>query len=275
MEHRFTDRASKVLLLAGEEAQRLGHEAIGTEHILLGLAEEGSGVAASVLRNFDVSPRRLRKAVEGLVRPGAGAGHPASGKLPLTSLAEWAVRRAGEEARGLNHNYVGTEHLLLGLLHAQDGLAAQALQRLGLEAGDVREEIQHVLNPWADQEVDRARPVPRPEKPAPRTKTRAAREYDLYLPLRYNDGRPVEAEKVAALKRRLGEHFGGLTCFPQKSEGTGKIGGVTFRDEMVILRILADDVPAARVFFGQLREELKAGLEQEDILIVERKVRIL
>ena len=100
-------------------------------------------------------------------------------------------------------------------------------------------------------------------------------EYDLYQPLRYNDGRVVESDKVAALKQRLTERFGGLTFFPQKSEGTWKIGSVTFRDELVILRILADKAREARRYFRRLKEELKVDLGQEDILIVERKVRTL
>ncbi len=102
-----------------------------------------------------------------------------------------------------------------------------------------------------------------------------AREYDLYYPLRYNDGREVEPAKVVGLKERLTERFGGLTFFPQKSEGTWKIGSVTFRDEMVILRVLAEEVRAARDFFRKLKEELKADLQQEDVLIVERRVRTL
>ncbi len=275
MQHRFTDRASRVMLLAEQEARRLGHEGIGPEHILLGLVEDGSGVAANVLAGFDVSPRRLRKALESLARPGEQPDLPVPQNLPLTPQARSVIRQAIEEAHGLSHNYVGTEHLLLGLLHEAGGAAAQALKRFGLEAGDVREEIKDLLNPWADRGADEGRPGPRPEAPAPRKKTRAAREYDLYLPLRYNDGRPVEQAKVDALKQRLTERFGGLTFFPQKSEGTWKIGSVTFRDEMVILRVLADDGASARDFFMSLKEELKTDLQQEDILIVERKVRTL
>ncbi len=101
-----------------------------------------------------------------------------------------------------------------------------------------------------------------------------AREYDLFLPLRYNDGRRVEKGKVRRLKERLKERFGGLTFFPQKSEGLWKVGRVTFREEIVILRVLAEDTRAARKFFRGLKEELKAELEQEDILIVERKVAV-
>lgn len=102
-----------------------------------------------------------------------------------------------------------------------------------------------------------------------------AREYDLYLPLRYNDGRRVEDEKIAGLKRRLTEQFGGYSFFPQKVEGAWKIGNVTFREEMVILRVLAPDAPAAGEFFKRLKEEVKADLDQEEVLIVERPVQTL
>jgi len=104
---------------------------------------------------------------------------------------------------------------------------------------------------------------------------RDAREYDLYLPLSYNDGRRVEEAKLAALKKRLHERFGGLTFFPQQNEGSWQIGAVTFRESIVILRILAEETRPARAFFEQLKEELKRDLEQEDILIVERKVEML
>ena len=104
---------------------------------------------------------------------------------------------------------------------------------------------------------------------------RDAREYDLYLPLRYNDGRSVEAETIGRLKQRLHDRFGGLTFFPQHNEGTWQIDKVTFRDEIVIVRILAEETRPAREFFLQLKEELKRELNQEEVLIVERKVEVL
>jgi hypothetical protein len=104
---------------------------------------------------------------------------------------------------------------------------------------------------------------------------RDASEYDLFLPLQYNDGRPVEPEKIAGLKSRLHDRFGGLTFFPQRNEGIWKIGNVTFREEIVIVRILAEETRPAREFLRALKEELKADLRQEEVLIVERKVEIL
>jgi hypothetical protein len=104
---------------------------------------------------------------------------------------------------------------------------------------------------------------------------RDASEYDLYIPLRYNDGTPVEADKIARLKHELHDRFGGLTFFPQKSEGIWKIGSVTFREEIVIVRVLAEETRVAREFFLRLKEELKKDLGQEEVLIVERKVEVL
>ena len=143
MFERFTDRARKVMALANQEAQRLNHEYIGTEHILLGLVKEGSGVGANVLRNLDVDLRKVRLEVEKLVK--AGPEMVTMGKLPQTPRAKKVIEYAIEEARNLNHNYVGTEHLLLGLLREHDGVAAQVLMNLGLKLEEVREEVLNLL----------------------------------------------------------------------------------------------------------------------------------
>jgi ATP-dependent Clp protease ATP-binding subunit ClpA len=124
----FTDRARKVMALANQEAQRFNHEYIGTEHILLGLVKEGSGVGANVLKNLDVDLRKVRLEVEKLVK--SGPDMVTMGKLPQTPRAKKVIEYAIEEARNLNHNYVGTEHLLLGLLREHDGVAAQVLMNL-------------------------------------------------------------------------------------------------------------------------------------------------
>ena len=143
MFERFTDRARKVMALANQEAQRFNHEYIGTEHILLGLVKEGSGVGANVLKNLDVDLRKVRLEVEKLVK--RGPDMVTMGKLPQTPRAKKVIEYAIEEARSLNHNYVGTEHLLLGLLREQDGVAAQVLMNLGLRLEDVREEVLNLL----------------------------------------------------------------------------------------------------------------------------------
>ncbi len=143
MFERFTDRARKVMALANQEAQRFNHEYIGTEHILLGLVKEGSGVGANVLKNLDVDLRKVRLEVEKLVK--SGPETVTMGKLPQTPRAKKVIEYAIEEARNLNHNYVGTEHLLLGLLREQDGVAAQVLMNLNLKLEDVREEVLNLL----------------------------------------------------------------------------------------------------------------------------------
>ncbi len=143
MYERFTDRARKVMQLANQEAQRFNHEYIGTEHILLGLVKEGSGVAANVLKNLDVDLRGIRLEVEKIVQ--SGPDMVTMGKLPQTPRAKKVIEYAMEEARNLNHNYVGTEHLLLGLLREQEGVAAQVLMNLGLKLEDVREEVLNLL----------------------------------------------------------------------------------------------------------------------------------
>src|SRR3954470_12260969 len=114
MYERFTDRARKVMQLANQEAQRFDHEYIGTEHMLLGLVKEGSGVASNVLKNLDVDLRKVRLEVEKIVQTGPSAGQIDRGKLPHTPRAKKVIEYSVEEARNLNHSYVGTEHLLLG-----------------------------------------------------------------------------------------------------------------------------------------------------------------
>ena len=161
MFERLTDRARKVMALANQEAQRLNHEYIGTEHILLGLVKEGSGVGANVLKNLDIDLRKVRLEVEKLVK--SGPEMVTMGKLPQTPRAKKVIEYAIEEARNLNHNYVGTEHLLLGLLREHDGVAAQVLMNLGLKLEEVREEVLNLLG--AGVESEEAPPQSEPQEP--------------------------------------------------------------------------------------------------------------
>jgi ATP-dependent Clp protease ATP-binding subunit ClpC len=154
MFERFTDRARKVMALANQEAQRFNHEYIGTEHILLGLVKEGSGVGANVLKNLDVDLRKVRLEVEKLVK--SGPEMVTMGKLPQTPRAKKVIEYAIEEARNLNHNYVGTEHLLLGLLREHDGVAAQVLMNLSLKLEEVREEVLNLLGAGQESEENTA-----------------------------------------------------------------------------------------------------------------------
>src|SRR5262245_34614060 len=139
MYERFTDRARKVIQLANEEAKRFCHEYIGTEHILLGLVKVGSGVAANVLKNLDIDLRKIRLEVEKIVQ--AGPDMIVMGRLPQTPRAKKVIEYAIEEARNLNHSYVGTEHLLLGLLREQEGVAAYVLRSFGMTLERLRTEV--------------------------------------------------------------------------------------------------------------------------------------
>ena len=165
MFERLTDRARKVMALANQEAQRFNHEYIGTEHILLGLVKEGSGVGANVLKHLEIDLRKVRLEVEKLVK--SGPDMVTMGKLPQTPRAKKVIEYAIEEARSLNHNYVGTEHLLLGLLREQDGVAAQVLMNLGLKLDDVREEVLNLLGAGVESDVQMGEEELDPDGDAP------------------------------------------------------------------------------------------------------------
>src|ERR1043165_5723068 len=136
---RFTDRAKKVMNLARQEAQRFNHEYLGTEHILLGLVQEGSGVAANVLKNMSIELPKIRGEVEKIVK--TGPSMVTMGQLPFTPRAKKVLELSMEEAANLGHNYIGTEHLLLGLIRERDGKAAKVLTNLNVKLEQVREEV--------------------------------------------------------------------------------------------------------------------------------------
>ena len=143
MNYNFTDRVRKVLAMAREEAIRLQHDYVGTEHILLGLIREGEGVAAAVLTNLNVDLDQIHEQVEESVKKGKAT--IALGELPYTSRAKKVLEFAMAEARELSHSYVGTEHLLLGLLREEKGIAAQVLNSLGIGMEEARSETLKVL----------------------------------------------------------------------------------------------------------------------------------
>ena len=149
---RFTDRAKKVMNLARQEAQRFNHEYLGTEHILLGLVQEGSGVAANVLRNMGIDLNKIRVEVEKIVK--TGPSHTPMGQLPFTPRAKKVLELSMEEAQNLGHNYIGTEHLLLGLIKENEGIAAQVLMNLSIKLEDVREEVLDFLGADTSDEED-------------------------------------------------------------------------------------------------------------------------
>ncbi|GIH94665.1 hypothetical protein Psi01_52950 [Planobispora siamensis] len=136
MFERFTDRARRVVVLAQEEARRLNHNYIGTEHLLLGLAGEEDGVAARTLQSFDVSREQIRNDIEEII--GQGAGGAASGHIPFTPRAKKVLELSLREALNMHHSYIGTEHILLGLIREGEGVAAQVLTKQGVRLEAVR-----------------------------------------------------------------------------------------------------------------------------------------
>jgi hypothetical protein len=140
----FTDRARKIMILANEEAKRLQHEYIGTEHILLGLSKEGSGRGVSVIQNLGVDPRRILNEIDRVIVRGLAISPNPIGKFPATPRAKKVIEFAIEEAQNLKHDYVGSEHLLLGLLRVQYGLAAVVLMNFELTVDAVRTEVAKV-----------------------------------------------------------------------------------------------------------------------------------
>ncbi len=143
LEQRYTNRARRSMVLANEEAQRLGHAFVGTEHLLLGLLKEGSGVGAGVLKSLGCDFGQIVSKVLSLAREGTEKS-PLSTR-PLTPLAEKAIQQAIREAEGLGHNYVGTEHLLLGLLADPESVAGRVLIGFGLRVKTVRDQVQALL----------------------------------------------------------------------------------------------------------------------------------
>jgi ATP-dependent Clp protease ATP-binding subunit ClpC len=142
MFERFTDRARRVVVLAQEEARMLDHNYIGTEHILLGLIHEGEGVAAKALESLGISLEAVRQQVEEIIGRGQ---QPLSGHIPFTPRAKNVLELSLREALELSHNYIGTEHILLGLIREGDGVAARVLVRLGADLNRVRQQVIHLV----------------------------------------------------------------------------------------------------------------------------------
>jgi ATP-dependent Clp protease ATP-binding subunit ClpA len=165
---RFTDRSRKVMSFARRESERFNHDYIGTEHILLGLIKEGSGVAAHALNNLNVKLEKVRQEVEKLVK--AAPDVVTMGQLPFTPRAKRVLELAIDEARAMDHNYVGTEHLLLGLIREREGLAAAVLTTLGLKEEDVRQKVMEFLGAHPDRLKRMGLDgTPRPAPESPRT----------------------------------------------------------------------------------------------------------
>ena len=163
MFERFTDRSRRVVVLAQEEARMLNHNYIGTEHILLGLIRESDGLAARALESLEISLGAVRQQVEEII--GQGQEAP-TGPVPFTPRAKKVLALSLRESLQLGHNYIGTEHILLGLIREGDGVAAQVLVRLGADLNRVRQQVIQLLHGYSVQDVESAGSRPGGRAPA-------------------------------------------------------------------------------------------------------------
>lgn len=187
----LTDRARKVMQLANQEAQRFSHLRIGTEHILLGLVKESAGVAANVLKNRGIDLEKIRLEVEKIVQ--TGPEMVILGKLSPTPSAKKVIEHAIEEARNLNHNYVGTEHVLLGLIRSEGGVAARVLLNLGLSLDVLRAETIALLGPSSQRTVEM--PAPDDLTALPAAVRHEVEEIDRHIELRTRQKEDAIAEQ--------------------------------------------------------------------------------
>lgn len=155
MSDRFTDRVIKVMSQAGEEAHRLNHLYLGTEHILIAVVREGGSVSRKIFQDFNVMEENVCGEIANLVQPGIDLPLIDESKLPQTPRAKNVIKYAVEEAQALKHNYVGTEHILLGLLRETHGIANKVLNNLGLDIETVRSKISALLGILSEKPDDR------------------------------------------------------------------------------------------------------------------------
>ena len=272
MFERFTDRARRVVVLAQEEARMLSHNYIGTEHILLGLIHEGEGVAAKALESLDISLEAVRAQVEEII--GQGQQAP-SGHIPFTPRAKKVLELSLREALQLGHSYIGTEHILLGLIREGEGVAAQVLQKLGADLNRVRQQVIQLLSGFQGKESassGAATSGSGGDAPAwslvldqfGRNLTQAAREGKLDPVI----GREQEIERVMQILSRrtknnpvlIGEPGVGKTTIARDSPRTSSeaTSPETLKDKHIYTLDLGALVAGSR-YRGDFEERLKEG----------------
>ena len=266
MFERFTEKAIKVIMLAQEEARRLGHNFVGTEQILLGLIGEGTGVAAKVLKSMGVNLKDARIEVEKII--GRGSGFVAV-EIPFTPRAKRVLELSLEEARQLGHNYIGTEHLLLGLIREGEGVAARVLENLGVDLTKVRTQVIRMLGETAEVT---------PGGPSGRTKTPTLDEFGSNLTQMAMDnkldpvvGRAKEIERVIQILGRrtknnpvlIGEPGVGKTAI---AEGlASRIASKDIPDILEDKRVVTLDIGllvAGTKYRGEFEERLKKIMDE-------------
>ena len=276
MNYNFTDRVRKVLAMARDEAIRLQHDYVGTEHVLLGLIREREGVAATVLMNLGVDLSQVHERVEEAVRKGKAT--IALGELPYTSRAKKVLEFALAEARELNHSYVGTEHLLLGLLREEKGIAAQVLNSMSVRLDRARAECLKVLGSEMSSDVGGGSAVPAGGKSEKKSKTPALDHFCRDLTslakggkLDPTIGRRVEIERIVEILCRrkknnpvlIGEPGVGKTAIVEGLAQLITEGEIT--EALKDHRLLALDmaaVIAGTKYRGQFEERLKAVMNE-------------
>ena len=265
---RFTKRARRVLTLAQEEAQRLNHNYIGTEHLLLGLVREENGVAVRVLRDLGVDPRQIRERVERTVGRGQRAMY---GKLSLTPRTKRVIELAVDEARRLGHHYIGTEHLLLGLVRAGEGVAVDVLKGLGVSLDKVRSQTARVMMETSSQSTNAPAREGNKNTPLVDQLGTDLTAYALEGKLDPVIGRQIEIERVIQILSRRTKNNPALIGEP----GVGKtaiVEGLAQRivngeapDTLLGKRVVMLDVGslvAGTMYRGQFEERLKRVIDE-------------